>query len=71
MFTAVQKALVLVVLVSTMCVLATVLLLVISMPDLPESVITDEICLPDQSGNLICGKTEERLYEYTNAVSKF
>ena len=65
----VQKVLVVVVVISTLCVLATVLGLVWTMPDLPKSVITDEICLPDQSGNLICGKTEERLYDYTNAVS--
>ena len=62
--------LVVAVVISTLCVLATVLGLVWSMPDLPKSVITDEICLPDQSGNLICGKTEERLYDYTNAVSE-
>lgn len=66
MFNKVQKILLVAVVCSTLVVLAIVLVLIWTMPDLPKTVITDEICLPDQSGNLICKDTEQRLYEYTN-----
>lgn len=59
------RILLVVVAVSTPVVLAIVLVLIWSMPPLPNRVITDEICLPDQSGTLVCKKTEQRLYEYT------
>lgn len=49
----------------TLSVLTTVLVLFLTMPDLSKNVITDEICLPDNSGDLTCGKTEKRLFQYT------
>ena len=66
-----QKILVAVVVISTLGVLASVLALISSMPDLPRTLITDEICLPDSSGSLRCGKTSKRLLQYTQSVSGF
>ena len=63
------KILLVVVGVSTIGVLSTVLGLLWTMPPLPKRKITDDICLPDSPGQLMCGKTEYRLYEYTKKVS--
>lgn len=65
MFSRIQKVLIVVVVFATIVVLAIVLGLIWSMPDLPKNVITDEICLPENSGELDCGKTEKKLYQYT------
>ena len=63
------KMLLLVVGASTTIGLLIVLGLLWTMPPLPKREITDEICLSDISGQLVCGKTEYRLYEYTKEVS--
>lgn len=67
MINAAHKILVVVVVCSTLGVLASVLALIWSMPDLPKRVITDEICLPDSSGELRCGKTVKTLLQYTQS----
>lgn len=61
------KILIVVVVSSTLGVLVSVLALIWSMPDLPTTVITDEICLPDGSDKLRCGKTVKRLLQYTQS----
>ena len=66
-----QKILIVVVVSSTLGVLVSVLALIWTMPDIPTTVITDEICLPDRSMALRCGKTVKRLLQYTQSVSSF
>ncbi|XP_053404003.1 uncharacterized protein LOC123554542 isoform X2 [Mercenaria mercenaria] len=48
--------------------LATVLSLVISMPDLPTTIRNDHLCLPNEYGHLICGTSTELLHGYLQRI---
>ena len=48
--------------------LATVLVLVLTMPDLPSTDRKDQICLPGETGQLTCGSTTDLLHKYLEKV---
>ncbi|XP_053403853.1 uncharacterized protein LOC128545995 [Mercenaria mercenaria] len=64
----VMKWLVISVLGLVVVVLSIVLALVWSMPDLPTTIKHDTVCLPNEQGKLICGKTPRILHDYLMRV---
>jgi hypothetical protein len=50
------------------CLIA-VLALVWTMPEIPKTVKTGEICLPSETGPLKCGSTAKLLHSYLERVS--
>ena len=68
MFNTILNTLVAVVVILTLGVLVAVLVLIWDMPDRPRRVITDELCLPAETSDLVCGRPEDRLYDFTEKV---
>jgi hypothetical protein len=57
------------VLLSVVACLIIVLALVWTMPEIPKTVKTGEICLPSEIGPLKCGSTADLLHGYLERVS--
>ncbi|XP_053403052.1 uncharacterized protein LOC123554574 [Mercenaria mercenaria] len=56
-------------LVSVVICLATVLALVLTMPDLPTAMGHDQICLPNEDGYFKCGFAADLLHEYVERIA--
>ncbi|XP_045200964.2 tumor necrosis factor ligand superfamily member 15-like [Mercenaria mercenaria] len=63
------KAIIICILCLVVVVLATVLALVWTMPDLPKTVINDKICLPNENDVLLCGNTPDLLHDYLKRIT--
>ncbi|XP_045200720.2 uncharacterized protein LOC123554554 [Mercenaria mercenaria] len=48
--------------------LVVILALVTTMPDLPTTTQNDQLCLPNESGNLSCGSSTELLHNYLQRI---